>query len=89
HSIAITLPYLLCCFLNPLLVSLSRLNGKSQVLESVLKRNSNYTGLDYLESPDFYFPTRECSGSVLLAEGDYREFKKVSPMGVLYLACRH
>lgn len=52
----------------------------NSVLESVLKRNPNHTGLDYLESPDFYFPTRESLGSVLLAKGDYREFKKVSPL---------
>ncbi|MEH1834267.1 MAG: hypothetical protein V7L29_19880 [Nostoc sp.] len=33
--------------------------------------------LDYLEPPDWYFPTRESLGSVLLAKGDYGEAEKV------------
>ncbi|MEH1835092.1 MAG: hypothetical protein V7L29_24295, partial [Nostoc sp.] len=32
HRILITVPYMLRCFLNPLPVSISRLNGKSQML---------------------------------------------------------
>ncbi|MEH1919458.1 fatty acid desaturase family protein, partial [Nostoc sp.] len=36
HRIFITLPYLPCCFLNPLPISFSRLNGKSQILRYVL-----------------------------------------------------
>ncbi|MHC5934873.1 tetratricopeptide repeat protein [Nostoc sp.] len=33
--------------------------------------------LDYVEPPDWYFPTRESLGAVLLAKGDYREAEKV------------
>jgi tetratricopeptide (TPR) repeat protein len=33
--------------------------------------------LDYVEPPDWYFPTRESLGGVLLAKGDYREAEKV------------
>ncbi|WGV27299.1 hypothetical protein [Halotia branconii] len=33
--------------------------------------------LDYVEPPDWYFPTREALGNVLLAKGDYAEAKKV------------
>ncbi|MEH2380037.1 MAG: hypothetical protein V7K27_14315 [Nostoc sp.] len=33
--------------------------------------------LDYVEPPDWYFPTREYLGAVLLAKGDYREAEKV------------
>ncbi|MEH2275987.1 MAG: hypothetical protein V7K40_14665 [Nostoc sp.] len=50
-------------------------------MESVLKGKPNHTGLNYLKSPDFYFPTRESLGSVLLAKGDYRKFKKYPHYG--------
>jgi tetratricopeptide (TPR) repeat protein len=33
--------------------------------------------LDYVEPPDWYLPTRESLGAVLLAKGDYREAEKV------------
>ncbi|MCC5606486.1 hypothetical protein LC612_06700 [Nostoc sp. CHAB 5834] len=33
--------------------------------------------LDYVEPPDWYFPTRESLGSVLLAKGDYAQAEKV------------
>ncbi|WP_445627928.1 tetratricopeptide repeat protein [Nostoc sp. DSM 114167] len=33
--------------------------------------------LNYVEPPDWYFPTRESLGAVLLAKGDYREAEKV------------
>ncbi|MCC5620182.1 hypothetical protein [Nostoc sp. CHAB 5715] len=33
--------------------------------------------LDYVEPPDWYFPTRESLGSVLLAKGDYTQAEKV------------
>ncbi len=33
--------------------------------------------LDYVEPPDWYFPTRESLGSVLLAKGDYVQAEKV------------
>ncbi|MHC0062168.1 tetratricopeptide repeat protein [Nostoc sp. UIC 10890] len=33
--------------------------------------------LDYVEPPDWYFPTRESLGAVLLAKGDYKEAEKV------------
>ncbi|MBN3940624.1 hypothetical protein [Nostoc sp. NMS9] len=33
--------------------------------------------LKYMEPPDWYFPTRESLGAVLLAKGDYREAEKV------------
>ncbi|MEH2237378.1 tetratricopeptide repeat protein [Nostoc sp.] len=33
--------------------------------------------LDYVEPPDWYFPTRESLGAVLLAKGDYGEAEKV------------
>ncbi|MEH2361836.1 tetratricopeptide repeat protein [Nostoc sp.] len=33
--------------------------------------------IDYVEPPDWYFPTRESLGAVLLAKGDYREAEKV------------
>ncbi|MCW5316691.1 tetratricopeptide repeat protein [Nostoc sp. KVJ3] len=33
--------------------------------------------LDYVEPPDWYFPTRESLGAVLLAKGDYQEAEKV------------
>ncbi|MFN6570771.1 hypothetical protein [Dendronalium sp. ChiSLP03b] len=33
--------------------------------------------LDYVEPPDWYFPTREFLGGVLLAKGDYVEAEKV------------
>ncbi|MBD2532791.1 hypothetical protein H6G97_25685 [Nostoc flagelliforme FACHB-838] len=33
--------------------------------------------LDYVEPPDWYLPTREALGAVLLAKGDYREAEKV------------
>ncbi|WP_313890106.1 tetratricopeptide repeat protein [Nostoc linckia] len=33
--------------------------------------------LNYVEPPDWYFPTRESLGSVLLAKGDYKEAEKV------------
>ncbi|MEH2162515.1 MAG: hypothetical protein V7K38_16095 [Nostoc sp.] len=33
--------------------------------------------LKYVEPPDWYFPTRESLGAVLLAKGDYREAEKV------------
>lgn len=33
--------------------------------------------LDYVEPPDWYFPTREFLGGVLLAKGDYAEAEKV------------
>jgi tetratricopeptide (TPR) repeat protein len=33
--------------------------------------------LDYVEPPDWYLPTRESLGSVLLAKGDYKEAEKV------------
>lgn len=33
--------------------------------------------LDYVEPPDWYFPTRESLGGVLLAKGDYAEAEKV------------
>ena len=33
--------------------------------------------LDYVEPPDWYFPTRESLGSVLLAKGDYKKAEKV------------
>ncbi|MEH2001458.1 MAG: hypothetical protein V7L00_22395 [Nostoc sp.] len=33
--------------------------------------------LDYAELPDWYFPTRESLGAVLLAKGDYKEAEKV------------
>ncbi|QFS48908.1 tetratricopeptide repeat protein [Nostoc sphaeroides] len=33
--------------------------------------------LDYVEPPDWYFPTRESLGAVLLAKGDYAQAEKV------------
>jgi tetratricopeptide (TPR) repeat protein len=33
--------------------------------------------LDYVEPPDWYFPTRESLGGVLLAKGDYAQAEKV------------
>lgn len=33
--------------------------------------------LDYVEPPDWYFPTREALGGVLLAKGDYAKAEKV------------
>ncbi|MEH1801641.1 MAG: hypothetical protein V7L13_21185 [Nostoc sp.] len=33
--------------------------------------------LDYVEPPDWYFPTRESLGAVFLAKGDYREAENV------------
>lgn len=33
--------------------------------------------LNYVEPPDWYFPTRESLGAVLLAKGNYREAEKV------------
>ena len=51
HRILITVPYLLCCFLKPLSVSISRLNGKSQVL----KKRSQSRSVQSLENiPKLY-----------------------------------
>jgi tetratricopeptide (TPR) repeat protein len=45
-----------------------------QLLEKAVETEDT---LDYVEPPDWYFPTRESLGSVLLAKGDYREAEKV------------
>ncbi|MBE8971272.1 hypothetical protein IQ277_35300 [Nostocales cyanobacterium LEGE 12452] len=45
-----------------------------QLLEKALVAED---ALNYVEPPDWYFPTRESLGAVLLAKGDYREAEKV------------
>ncbi|MEH2195957.1 MAG: hypothetical protein V7K98_25400 [Nostoc sp.] len=45
-----------------------------QLLEKAVEMEDT---LKYVEPPDWYFPTRESLGAVLLAKGDYREAEKV------------
>ncbi|MEA5604333.1 hypothetical protein [Nostoc sp. UHCC 0252] len=45
-----------------------------QLLEKAVETEDT---LDYVEPPDWYFPTRESLGGVLLAKGDYTEAEKV------------
>jgi tetratricopeptide (TPR) repeat protein len=45
-----------------------------QLLEKAVETEDT---LDYVEPPDWYFPTRESLGGVLLAKGDYKEAEKV------------
>ncbi|MBD2510883.1 hypothetical protein H6G91_27100 [Nostoc muscorum FACHB-395] len=52
-------------------------NDYEYAIQSLEKATVAEDALDYVEPPDWYFPTRESLGAVLLAKGDYKKAEKV------------